>query len=370
MKFGLWRPRVLAVVAVAGLVVAGVAAASGQRAAVAPSSSSPPSISGTAAVGSTVTANPGTWSGSAPITYQYQWRICGSDGSACRDIAGATSDKYTFVSSDRGNTARVVVIASNADGSSSATSDPTATIAAAAGPTSTAVPTISGTMAVGSTLTANPGTWTGSGSLSYKYQWRVCGSDGGACHDVSGATAQTYQLPSDTLGNTLRVVVTATDSNGSATATSTPTAVIAAAAVAPTGCPKLAAGQQSVAIADVASPARLQIDQFRLTTGSPIKRSTTSFGVLFHVSDTCGQPVSGAIVYATAVPYGQFSTPPEATTDAAGNATMTFNRQTGFPAKFNQQLLVLFARARRSGDALLGGISTRRLISFPVNLKQ
>jgi hypothetical protein len=225
-------------------------------------------------------------------------------------------------------------------------------------------------MAVGNTLTAGPGTWTGSGSISYKYQWSVCGSDGNSCHDLSGATAQTYQLQSDALGNTLRVGVTATDANGSATATSAATSSIAAAAAAPTGCPKLAAGQQSVSVADVASPARLQIDQFRLTTGSPIKRSTASVGVLFHVSDTCGQPVSGALVYAAAVPYGQFSTPPEVTTDAAGNATMTFNRQAGFPAKFNQQLLVLFTRARRNGEPLLGGISTRRLVSLPVNLKK
>ena len=62
------------------------------------------------------------------------------------------------------------------------------------------------------------------------------------------------------------------------------------------------------------------------------------------------------------------TTPTEAATDASGNVTLTFNRKAGFPAKANQTLLVLFARARRSGDPALAGVSTRRLVSLRVNL--
>jgi len=360
--------RTLAVAALAGLAVVGAAGAAVSRTTVAPTNSSLPTISGAATVGTTVTANPGTWTGSAPITYQYQWLICGSDGTACHNIPGATTQTYKFSSADQGNAARVTVIAANADGSNAATSAPTAKIAAAAasGPVNTAPPTVTGDASIGGALTANPGTWNGVAPISFKYQWLICGTDGNACHDVSGATSQSYQPSKNDVGNTIRVKVTATDSSGSTDTTSVPSALITATSTA--GCPKLAAGQSSVSVNDVAAPARLQIDQFHLVNATAITRSMTSFGVLFHVSDTCGQPVNGALLYVAAVPFGQVTTPTEAATDASGNVTLTFNRKAGFPAKANQTLLVLFARARRSGDPALAGVSTRRLVSLRVNL--
>jgi hypothetical protein len=362
-----WYLRGLAVAALAGLVAAGGATA---RTSSAPSNNSAPTISGSVNVGSMLTANPGTWSGSAPISFQYQWRICGANGNGCHDIAGQTAQTYQVKSGDAGNTVRVHVIANNPDGSSSATSNPTGKIVAPnpSAPANTSPPTISGDASVGGTLTATPGTWSGATPISFQYQWLVCDANGNACHNIGGATTTAYQVKNGDTGNTLRVRVIGSNSSGSSSSTSTPTVKIGSApAPAPTGCPKLAAGVAAASVTDVASPARLQIDQF-LPSASPITAGMTSLSVRFHVSNTCGQPVSGAAVYATAVPYHQLTIPGEATTDGSGWVTLTFSRLAGFPAARTQQLMVMFVRARKPGESPLAGITGERLISLRVNL--
>jgi hypothetical protein len=197
-----------------------------------PTNTSPPRISGTAQEGQTLTANRGSWTGTQPISYTYQWRRCDSTGGACIDLAGATATSYVLSSADVGFTLRVAVTATNSVGASTAASAATAVVIAASSgtsPANTSPPTISGTAQEGQTLTADPGTWTGTQPISYTYQWRRCDTTGGACIDLAGATATSYVLSSADVGFTLRVAVTATNSVGASTAASAPTATVTAA---------------------------------------------------------------------------------------------------------------------------------------------
>src|SRR5262245_58151652 len=70
-----------AVVATAWAVVNGTDTGAAARAA-APTSLDPPTITGTAKVGSTFTSTTGRWSG-APTSYAYSWRRCDKDGGSC-----------------------------------------------------------------------------------------------------------------------------------------------------------------------------------------------------------------------------------------------------------------------------------------------
>ena len=183
-----------------------------------------PTISGTPQVGQTLTATPGTWTGS-PSTFTYRWQRCDPTGANCADLPAATGQTYVLTDPDVGSTIRVVVSAQNALGTATATSAPTAVVSALGAPTNTSLPTISGTAQVGQTLTAGTGSWTGN-PTSFSFQWQRCTAGGTSCVDISGATAGTYVLGSGDLGSTVRVAVTARNSVGEATAVSAPTAVV------------------------------------------------------------------------------------------------------------------------------------------------
>jgi hypothetical protein len=252
-----------------------------------------------------------------------------------------------------------------------------ATARSAVAPSNTAPPTISGTPTQGQVLTATTGSWNGTTPITYTYRWERCDSTGGSCANISGAIAATYTLVSPDVGNTLRVAVTATNADGAKTSTSVPTAVVAAAAATTTTAttattattttsttPGCTTSGGTVPVANVSSPAHLSIDQFQVTP-SPISYGTRSLTARFHVS-ACGGSAQGALVYVTAVPYGMFSIPAEAVTGSDGWASLNFTALAGFPVSPHQRLLVMFVRARKSGEDILGGVSARRLVSFKV----
>jgi len=105
----------------------------------APVNSTPPSLSGTATQGQTLTTSNGSWSGS-PSGYGYQWKQCNSSGNGCTNISGATTSSYTLTSGNVGNTVLADVTATNAGGSASASSSAMGPVAAS---TTTPPPTSS-----------------------------------------------------------------------------------------------------------------------------------------------------------------------------------------------------------------------------------
>jgi hypothetical protein len=141
-------------------------------------------------------------------------------------------------------------------------------------------PTITGVPQEGHPLVGHRGTWTGH-PTDYNDFWMRCDKNGGSCSNITGANDKNgYLLKAVDVGNMIRFKVQAKNADGSTFATSVPTAVIAAAVAPPP--------------------------------------------------------------------------PPPAT---------------GCPASRHQQLLLaMFVRARKSGEDLLGGVSTRRLFSVQVSL--
>ncbi|WP_194745737.1 hypothetical protein [Thermaurantiacus tibetensis] len=79
-----------------------------------------PGITGTPTVGETLTCSTGTWTGTAPITYAYQWQRAPAASGPWSNITGATASSYTLVAADDGQHIRVRVTASNVAGSADA----------------------------------------------------------------------------------------------------------------------------------------------------------------------------------------------------------------------------------------------------------
>ncbi|MDN4163154.1 carboxypeptidase regulatory-like domain-containing protein [Nocardioides abyssi] len=152
-----------------------------------------PSITGTPATGSTLTATNGEWS-TTPTAFAYQWT---ADGTA---IAGATGRTFDPTEAQVGRRIAVRVTATGG-GTATATSEPTAQVTRGA-ITNRVLPTVTGTAREGERLTATGGTWSVD-APALAYQWLA---DGVA---VAGATGDQLLLGAAQVGKQVSVRVTA-----------------------------------------------------------------------------------------------------------------------------------------------------------------
>jgi outer membrane protein OmpA-like peptidoglycan-associated protein len=172
-----------------------------------------PAISGALQAGTAFTAGAGTWTGTGN-TYGYQLQRCATASAAsCVDIPGATSLTYTPVAADVDHHLRLVVTATDGNGSSTAASA-LSSLVQQAPPAPTAAPAPPAAPQQGVPAWANGGTWTGTGT-TYAYQYQRCATESvSSCVDIPDATSLAYTPVAADVGGYLRVVVTATNSGG------------------------------------------------------------------------------------------------------------------------------------------------------------
>ena len=179
----------------------------------APISRTVPTVTGTAKVGRSLSSGLGTWE--YVTAYAREWQR--EAGTTWEAIAGATASTYTLTAADAGLRVRLLVKATNANGTTAVASAPTSAVAALAPPVNSAEPVAAGTAQQGQTLTAQGDTWTGSPTTTVAWQRRAAG---GAWTAIGGATARTYVLTAADVDSDVRAVVTAVNADGSATAAS------------------------------------------------------------------------------------------------------------------------------------------------------
>jgi hypothetical protein len=322
-----------------------------------PSATKQPNPHGTAQVGQTVSVDNGSWSGTAPISYAYQWQRCSSNGS-CSNLGVATKSSYVPVTGDVGYRLRAIVTAKNSIGSASIGSNVTAAvIPAPAAPANTSKPTVSAPSAtVGSTVTGSVGSWSSAQSVSYSFSWYRCDSSGNQCGTIPGASGQTYMLASSDAGSTVEFVVRASNATGSTTVASAPTPLVTND---PPGAVKLANGKVSIPASSVVLPDHLVISAVRFSR-YPL-RSRSAFTARVHITDARGYVVRDALVHAIGIPYGWIRNAPEVTTSDYGYVAVMLHPTKHLPLK-KGDALVVFIRSRKPGSSSQAGESAHRLV--------
>jgi hypothetical protein len=183
--------------------------------------------------GERLTAGDGTWTGTRPTFFTYQWQRCDSGGGSCVAIAGAVAKTYTLTTADVGGKVRVLVRGRNlvppdpsdelstpVPASGTVAPEPATAPFPRPGEAPTISPPTSANYSWGQTLTVNNGGWrtTNNAAItvdSFRYQWKRCDGNGNNCTDIPGTDEQSYTSTPADIGGEIAGYVTATEAGAS-----------------------------------------------------------------------------------------------------------------------------------------------------------
>jgi hypothetical protein len=169
-----------------------------------PAPGTPPTISGSAQQGQTVTCSQGTWLNN-PTAYSFSWQ---------RNVTTSigTGSGYKITAADVGQPITCTVVASNSAGQATSLPSvpvvPTAAPPAGTVPVAVSPPVISGTASPGQTVTCSTGTWLNS-PTGYAYSWQSGGTG------IAGQTASQYVVTNGDVDHALTCTVVAGNASGS-----------------------------------------------------------------------------------------------------------------------------------------------------------
>lgn len=318
-----------------------------------------PAITGTAQVGKTLTAVPGTW-GPAGVSLAYQWFAAGEA------IQGATNATLALTDAQLDKAISVRVTGSLA-GHTSVARTSAATTATTPVDVVVGTPTITGTAKAGSTLTANPGAWT-PGDVTFAYTWLA---DGVA---ISGAGGTTLDLTNAQAGK--RISVEVTGSRGTSaprTATSAQTSAVQGTltAATPTITGTAKAGEELTASPGAWGPAGVALSYEWLAGGQHIVGATGATytpgaaqvgkAITVRVTGTLagyGNEVRTSAATAAVIPGDITAGTPSISGTPAPGRTLTANPGTWTPAdaELSYQWLA-------NGTPLVGATGTTLVVS-------
>lgn len=174
---------------------------------------SAPFITGNSVVGQALSANSGTWLGTGPFGYRFQWYR--ND----EPIPGANSVAYSLTTNDFDQIVKCLVTTTNKADEVESFSNVLGPIQDI--PRNTQVPQLSSPVAkVSTAISTSNGEWTGTAPITFQYQWLSNDTE------IVGANSSSFTPNSTFVNKTLKCVVIATNPVGSANSTSQPAFVI------------------------------------------------------------------------------------------------------------------------------------------------